>query len=135
MQITSVTVGLPVRDLDAARKWYQRLLQLGPPELSPVDGVVEYELGPVWLQLFEAETELVDAAAAADAAVLRIGVPDVYAEHERLAALGLQVDPVIRVERVIDFLDLRDPDGHPLSFYAVHPDTVHPDTVHPGTVS
>ncbi len=125
VQITSVTVGLPVRDLDAARRWYERVLELDPPHLAPVDGVYEYDLGAVWLQLFTPDADLPDPgieSGADEETVLRIGVPDVYAEHARLTELGVEVDPVVRVEQVIDFFDLRDLDGHPLSFYTVHPD-------------
>ena len=38
MDVTSVTVGFPVRDLPRAVRWYQRVFGLGEPELNPADG-------------------------------------------------------------------------------------------------
>jgi hypothetical protein len=46
-----VTVGLPVSDLGQALGWYQAVFGLGEPDLAPADGVLEFQVGPVWLQL------------------------------------------------------------------------------------
>ncbi len=53
LKTTSVTVGIPVRDLTRAREWYERVFELSGPDLESVEGVVEYELGGCWLQLGE----------------------------------------------------------------------------------
>jgi len=51
--IRSVTVGIPVGDLNAAIAWYRQLVEKGE-ELEPAPGVWEHEVMPsVWLQLFE----------------------------------------------------------------------------------
>jgi len=113
VQVTSVTVGQPVADLGAARRWYEAVLELGAPDLEPVDGVVEYDLGAVWLQLGEADD------GRRGGTVLRVGVPDVHAERSRLLAMGIEVGEVQVVEGVVAFVDLEDPDGNPLSFYSV----------------
>ena len=113
MRITSVTVGLPVRDLDAAMRWYTRVLELGPPELAPADGVVEFEVGPVWLQLGA------DPGVQPSDVALRFGVSDVQGVHRRLTDLRLEPGDIEHVPGAVDYFDLRDPDGNLLSFYRV----------------
>ena len=112
MRSTSVTIGVPVRDLGAARHWYESVLELEAPDVEPAPGIVEYEVAGCWLQLFEGK-------AGEGAWVLRIGVPDVRAERRRLIALGVAVGEVVEIEGVIAFCDFRDPDGNSLSLYTV----------------
>ena len=112
MRCTSVTIGVPVRDLDTACRWYESLLEREGPDLRPAPGIVEYEVGGCWLQLFEGE-------AGAGGWVLRIGVPELGAERRRLIALGIAAGEVVEIEGVIAFCDLRDPDGNRLSLYTV----------------
>ena len=112
MLSTSVTIGVPVRDLDAARRWYESVLELDRPDVEPASGVVEYEVAGCWLQLFEAE-------AGGGGWVLRIGVPDLRAERRRLVGLGIAVGELVEIESVIAFCDFHDPDGNQLSFYTV----------------
>jgi catechol 2,3-dioxygenase-like lactoylglutathione lyase family enzyme len=114
MDVTSVTVGLPVSDLTAAMHWYRRVLDLPDPDLEPAEGVVEFALGPVWLQLGEEPT-----ARSGAEAVLRLGVADVARERERLLGLGVAVGPVEHVEGAVDYVDLCDPDGNRLSLYSL----------------
>lgn len=110
VRATSVTVGLPVRSLQDAQAWYERALQLDPPELEPTEGVVEYDLGGVWLQLGEED-------GGQGMAALRIGVPDVRAERERLIGLGVEVEELVQVPDAVEFFDFAGPDGNQLSFY------------------
>lgn len=111
MDVTSVTVGLPVSDLAAARRWYEQLLEVDGPDLEPVPGLVEYRAGSAWLQLLEGPP-------AGDGAVVRLAVADVHAQRARLAALGVDVTEVEVVEGVVAFCDLADPDGNRLGLYA-----------------
>ena len=113
MQISSVTVGLSVSDLVAARCWYESVLEIDSPEVEPVEGIVEYDLGGCWLQLGE---ELPTGSATA---VLRLGVDDVRAERERLVDLGVAVPEVVHVPGVIDVVEFPDPDGNLLSLYTL----------------
>ncbi|MEE6295812.1 VOC family protein [Georgenia wangjunii] len=115
MDISGVTVGLPVSDLAAATEWYGRVFGLGAPELAPADGVVEFQLGPVWLQLGEEE----QATRSGAAVVVRFEVADATAEHARLAGLGIDVDDVVHVPGAVDYVDFRDPDGNGLSVYSL----------------
>jgi predicted enzyme related to lactoylglutathione lyase len=114
MDVTSVTVGLPVGDVHAAVEWYRRAFGLGAPDLEPASTVVEFELGPVWLQLFEAPPAQRGAGA-----VARFGVADAAAERDRLAGLGVEVGPLEHVPDAVDYFDFTDPDGNLLSCYAV----------------
>jgi predicted enzyme related to lactoylglutathione lyase len=105
---TSVTIGLPVRDLDAARAWYERVLGK-VADIEPVPGILEFEVHPgSWLQLHDG-----------DRTVFRIGVKDVEAARDRLATMGIFVAPIERVEGVIAFFEFSDPDGNHLSLYQV----------------
>lgn len=105
---TSVTVGLPVRDLDSARAWYERVLGK-VADIEPVPGILEFEVHPgSWLQLHDGHQT-----------VFRIGVKDLEAARDRLSTMGIDVGPIERVEDVIAFFEFADPDGNHLSLYQV----------------
>ncbi len=113
MDITSVTVGLPVTDLEASCLWYGAVLERTEPDLEPEDGVAEYEVGGIWIQL------VVDDQAEVHPARVRFGVDDVAAQHARIGALGIDVGPVECVAGAVDWFDVRDPDGNVLSLYSL----------------
>jgi predicted enzyme related to lactoylglutathione lyase len=115
MQISSVTIGLTVSNLTAASAWYERVFELATPDLEPIDGVVEYDLGTSWLQLGEGQP------ADTSSTTIRFDVADVAAEFARLTELDLeiQLDELVHVPDVIDFFVFRDPDGNLLSFYSL----------------
>jgi catechol 2,3-dioxygenase-like lactoylglutathione lyase family enzyme len=118
---SSITVGVPVSDLDASRRWYERVLGLARPDLEPVAGVVEYRVGTCWLQLSQGRV--------ADTGwVFRIGVHDVRAERDRLLGLGVQVGRIEEIEDVIAFCTFADPDGNQLSLYSL-PQQAGPDRI------
>ena len=112
VEVVSVTVGLAVSDLGAAVAWYRRVLQLPLPDLEPADGVVEFRIGTVWLQLGQEPTP-----PGAGRTVLRLGVPDVDEQWARLQAMGIAVGALEHVPGAVDFFDFTDPDGNRLSFY------------------
>ncbi|QCB94405.1 VOC family protein [Cellulomonas shaoxiangyii] len=116
MDVSSVTVGLPVADLRVAVEWYRRVLQLPAPDLEPAEGVVEFRVGTVWLQLSEEPI-----ARSGAEVVLGLGVTDAALERERLAAMGLEVGPLVHVEGAVDYVDLADPDGNRLNLYSMAP--------------
>ncbi|GAB2860777.1 VOC family protein [Nocardioides pacificus] len=113
MDIESVTVGLPVGDLDEAVQWYGRVLGVAAPDLEPAEGVVEFQLGPIWLQLGVEPVERTGAQV-----VVRLGVADAAAEHARLLELGVDADPVEDVPGAVSYFDFRDPYGNVLSCYS-----------------
>lgn len=111
MDVQSVTVGLPVSDLERAVAWYQRVFALSAPDLVPADGVVEFQLGTIWLQLGEEPTRRSGAEV-----VTRFGISDAAAERERLIAQGVEVGPLEHVPDAVDYFDFLDLDGNKLSF-------------------
>lgn len=113
MDVQSVTVGLPVSDLDRAVAWYQRVFALSAPDLAPADGVVEFQLGTIWLQLGVEPTVRSGAEV-----VTRFGVSDAAAERERLLVDGVEVGALEHVPDAVDYFDVLDPDGNQLSFYS-----------------
>jgi predicted enzyme related to lactoylglutathione lyase len=108
---TSITVAIPVSDLSASTAWYDAVSDRRP-ELEPVPGIVEYELGGIWIQL-------VGDRDGSHGWRLRYGVEDLQRERARLIVLGVSVEEVKTVPGVISFFDFSDPDGNGLSCYQV----------------
>lgn len=53
----SITIGLPVSDLEKSASWYEKLL-MSDEKLVPVEGVIEYQIGSVWIQLLKKKSML-----------------------------------------------------------------------------
>lgn len=106
-----MTVGIPVRDVAAARAWYDQLFERRP-NIEPVPNIAEYEVGGMWVQLMGGEPP-------GTGWVLRVGVRGLEAERARLAGLGVEVGAVQTVPGVVKYFDFRDPDGNALSWYEV----------------
>lgn len=112
MRVVGVTVGLPVRNVSRSIKWYRQVLELSEPGLEPADGVVEFRVGPIWLQLGE------DSVVRSGAEVVtRFGVADAHRQRERLKGMGVTVGPLEHVPGAVDYFDFADPDGNILSMY------------------
>lgn len=110
--VTSVTITVPVTDLRAAQRWYEAVLGVDAPDLEPVQGVVEYQVGGAWLQLSE-------AGDGPGGSTVRLGVPDVHEQRARLVGLGVEGGDVEVVDGVIAWWDFCDPDGNRLSLYTL----------------
>jgi len=124
MRATGVTVSVPVSDLDQAVAWYQRAFELGEPDQIPMEGMVEFNLGAVWLQL-----DLLPSAALPDISLgdsidgsgndgvlVILTVEDARAEHGRFTELGLVVSDIQHYEGVVDFFELTDLYGNSIGF-------------------
>ena len=110
LNVKSITVGLPVSNLEKSASWYEKIL-MSDEKISPVKGIIEYQIGSVWIQLFEEKINVSEN-------VLRLEVEDLETEFERLKILGVIVDEVIEdVPGIIRYFDFSDPDGNKLSFY------------------
>jgi predicted enzyme related to lactoylglutathione lyase len=113
LQISGVTIGIPVPDPDAATEWYARLLGHGP-EYVPVPGVSEFELySGVWLQIMRPEKENQGGC------MLRLGVDDIEAQRELIVGDGIEVTPIDEVEGVVKYCDFDDPYGNRLTLVEV----------------
>jgi predicted enzyme related to lactoylglutathione lyase len=93
--------------------WYRQVLELSEPDLEPAEGIVEFQVGPPWLQLSEGSTTRSGAVP-----VLRLGVADAAAQRRRLEAMGVAVGPLEHVPGAVDYFDFTDPDGNALSMYS-----------------
>jgi predicted enzyme related to lactoylglutathione lyase len=111
MRPKSVAVGIPVKDLDLAIAWYQRAFDLGEPDLIPMEGLVEFDLGSFWLQLAQTpETAGVQGMS------LNLSVDDATAERQRFVSLGLSVSELQHFDGAVDYFELIDLDGNTLGF-------------------
>jgi predicted enzyme related to lactoylglutathione lyase len=110
-EIKSVTIGLPVSDLDSATEWYRKLLG-NVEEINPAPGVWEFSLTPnSWLQLFEVKTSEPNPT------VIRFESNSIRASHELALKLGNEVGEIESVPNVVRFFEFSDPYGNLLSFY------------------
>lgn len=109
MKILSAIVALPVKDLLKSKLWYRQLFEY-PPIIEPAPGIAELNLGPVWLQLYQAQGISGDTA-------LRLEIKDLDKQNKRLRDEGLQVEDITVVPGLIRYFDFKDPDGNGLSFY------------------
>lgn len=110
LNVKSITVGLPVSNLEKSASWYEKIL-MSDEKISPVEGIIEYQIGSVWIQLFEEKINVSENG-------LRLEVEDLDKEFERLKTLGVIVDEVMwDVPGIIRYFDFSDPDGNKLSFY------------------
>jgi predicted enzyme related to lactoylglutathione lyase len=111
MKPRAITVGVPVRDLDAAIRWYQAAFDLGEPDQRPMDDLAEFDLGPFWLQLAHSP-EL----AGREGISVNLSVENATEQREAFAARGLEVSALQRFEGVVEFFELTDLDGNKIGF-------------------
>ena len=111
MEARAVTVGIPVRELGPAVEWYRAAFGLGEPDLVPMEGLAEYDLGAFWLQLAAAPER-----AGREGLTVNISVADAGGLREELAGKGLEVSEVERYEGVVEFFALTDLDGNTIGF-------------------
>jgi predicted enzyme related to lactoylglutathione lyase len=111
MRAKAVTIGVPVHDLEAAVAWYTSAFKLGEPAQIPLEGLIEFNLGPFWLQLV-----LAPQLAGHEGLSVNISVEDAAEEHARFTKLGLQVSELQRIADVVDFFELTDMDGNKIGF-------------------
>ncbi len=112
MNLTSITICVPVKSIDEASRWYEPCLEL-KGHIDPAPGIREYELRPdCWLQLSEGES-------ARSEHCLLLGVENIERERKRLLSLDVDVGEIQRVEGAVAFAEFKDPDGNNLSLYEV----------------
>ena len=112
-KIESVTVGIAVKNVKEATKWYKSLL--GDVEMmEPDPGTVELQLsGNTWLQLDDTGYLKIGGGST----IIRLSTKDIEATHETVKSLASDVEDIKTVEGVIRYFDFKDPDGNRLSYY------------------
>jgi catechol 2,3-dioxygenase-like lactoylglutathione lyase family enzyme len=102
--------GLRVRDFQAARPWYERLL--GEPTFFP------HDTEGVWTLADDRSVYVVERADGAGNCVVTILVDDLDAYVAAIAARGLEPDERLTYSGGVRKMLYRDPDGNELGFGA-----------------
>lgn len=105
MDVTRVLMVSPVRNIDTAVAWYERLLGR-PADLRPMPSLADWHLtASGWLQVFE-------DPAHAGSTLLNLEVPALDEALSELAEGGLTAGPVQTGGERVRFAALEDPDGN-----------------------
>src|SRR4051812_7537852 len=109
MTVTNALASLPVRDLQAASTWYEKLLG---PGSRPMPEVAEWQLpGGGGLQVYEGP----DRAGGGSCTLIVSDIDDI-AQKLRSSGLAADAEPA-RNDRV-DTVMIKDPDGNSIAFSA-----------------
>ena len=110
-KIKSVTIGIAVKDVKEAARWYKTLL--GNVEtMEPAPGTIELQLTEnIWLQLDD--TGYLEVGGS----IIRLETKDIDAMHIIVKNLMPDVSDIELVEGVIRYFDFKDPAGNRLSYY------------------
>ncbi|SEC86201.1 VOC family protein [Streptomyces melanosporofaciens] len=105
MHVARVLMVAPVRDIDIAVAWYERLLGR-PADTRPMPSLADWHLTEGgWLQVFE-------DAEHAGSTLLNLEVPDLDRALAELAEHGLTAGPVRTGGQRTRIAALEDPDGN-----------------------
>jgi catechol 2,3-dioxygenase-like lactoylglutathione lyase family enzyme len=112
------TIGVPVRDQDAALAFYTDTLGFETRLDAPISSTARWiEVAPPGGATSLALTAAEDAAAVGIDTGVRFTVPDAAAEHASLRARGVPVGELLRWDEVPPMFTFDDPDGN--RFYVV----------------
>ena len=100
--------GLRVRDYQAARAWYDRLL--GEPTFFPLDTEA------VWTLAEDRSVYVAQDAEQAGKSVLLVFVDDLEARISAIATRGLEPDEQLTLDNGVRKAVFRDPDGNEFQF-------------------
>jgi len=112
-KIESIAIGIAVKDVKEATRWYKTLL--GDVEIiEPTPGTIELQLTEdAWLQLDDTGYLKVGG----DGSIVRLGTKDIDAMHKIVKNLTPDISDIELVEGVIRYFDFKDPAGNRLSYY------------------
>jgi hypothetical protein len=100
--------GLRVRDFEAARPWYERLL--GEPSFFP------HATEAVWTLADERSIYIVEDASGSGSSVATVFVADLDAHVDAIAARGLEPSEQVTYSNGVRKVLYRDPDGNEVGF-------------------
>jgi hypothetical protein len=100
--------GLRVRDFEAARPWYERLL--AEPSFFP------HATEAVWTLADQCSIYIVEEASGAGSCVATVFVDDLDAHVEAIAARGLEPSERVTYSNGVRKVLYRDPDGNEVGF-------------------
>jgi catechol 2,3-dioxygenase-like lactoylglutathione lyase family enzyme len=109
--------GLPVRDFEAARAWYERLL--GDPSFLP------HATEAVWTLADDRSVYIVEDRERAGSSVVTLFVDDLDAELAAIAERGLEPDEHETYSNGVRKALFHDPDGNELGFGGLGGCTAH----------
>ncbi|KIF68856.1 glyoxalase [Streptomyces sp. AcH 505] len=105
MDVARVLMVAPVRDIEAAVTWYERLLGR-PADTRPMPSLADWHLTPGgWLQVFEDPEH-------AGTTLLNLEVPSLDKALSELNTRGLTTTPVQQGGKTTRIASLQDPDGN-----------------------
>ncbi|MCS0636248.1 VOC family protein [Streptomyces sp. LP05-1] len=105
MSVTHVLAVAPVREIEAAVAFYERLLGR-PADARPMAGLADWHLTPGgWLQVFQDPEH-------AGRTLLNLVVPDLDRALAELADRGITAGPVAPGKDRVRFAPVTDPDGN-----------------------
>src|SRR5687768_16890603 len=109
--IENITIGIAVKDVKEAARWYKALL--GDVEtMEPAPGTMELQLtGNTWLQLDD--TGYLEVGGS----IIRLETKDMDAMHKIVKKLMPDTGDIEVVEGVIRYFDFKDPARNRLSYY------------------
>jgi len=109
--IENITIGIAVKNVKEATRWYKTLL--GDVEtMEPAPGTMELQLTEnTWLQLDD--TGYLEVGGS----IIRLETKDIDAMHKIVKKLMPDVGDIELVEGVIRYFDFKDPAGNRLSYY------------------
>ena len=116
--VQSITIGITVKDVNEASKWYKTLLG-DVATIEPAPGILELQLSEnAWLQLDDTRDLKIGGA------IIRLETCDIDAIHTKVKALNPDVGDIELVEGVVRYFDFEDLAGNGLSYYQVFQETI-----------
>lgn len=114
-KIKGVTIGIAVKDVKRATKWYKSLL--GNVEaMEPNPGTIELKLtDDTWLQLDDTGYLKLGGGST----IIRFETKDIDAAHKAVKELTSDIEDIVVVEGVVKFFDFKDPSGNRLSYVQI----------------
>lgn len=105
MSFTHVLAVAPVREIDTAVAWYERLLGR-PADMRPMPGLADWHISPTaWIQVFQSPEH-------AGSSLVNLVTDDLDAALSDLAGRGLTAGPIQPGAERVRFAALHDPDGN-----------------------